>query len=230
MPDFRRYALFYAPPSGSALARFGAAWLGWDAEAGSPAEHPAVEGLSAPIATLTQTPRKYGFHGTLRAPVRLAESVTPAAFEAEAAKIARAVAPFEIDCLRVSRLGRFLALTPARPSEPLAALAAACVRGTNALRAPLGAGDLARRRGAGLTERQEALLGEWGYPYVLDEFRFHLTLTGALDAEALDATENALNAHLAPLIAQPQPVREICIFGEAADGQFHILTRLPLTG
>ena len=41
---------------------------------------------------------------------------------------------------------------------------------------------------SGLTDRQEALLTQWGYPYVMEEFRFHITLTGALDPAHLDAT------------------------------------------
>src|SRR5690625_3806511 len=34
MTRFRRYAIYWAPPAGSDLARFGASWLGWDADLG----------------------------------------------------------------------------------------------------------------------------------------------------------------------------------------------------
>src|SRR5438445_432365 len=32
----------------------------------------------------------------------------------------------------------------------------------------------------GLSARQAELLARWGYPYVHDEFRFHMTLTGPI--------------------------------------------------
>ena len=48
---------------------------------------------------------------------------------------------------------------------------------------PPGAAELERRRKAGLSAAQEKMLLRWGYPYVLDEFRFHLTLTGRLQPE-----------------------------------------------
>ena len=55
------------------------------------------------------------------------------------------------------------------------------------LAAPLTPVELERRRAAGLTPEEDALLLRWGYPFVLERFRFHLSLTGALrDAERRD--------------------------------------------
>ncbi len=85
MTPFRRYALFWAPPRGSALARFGASWLGWDAEAGELVPHPEVPRLPLPVAEITATPRRYGFHGTLKPPFRLAEGANVAGLDAAAA-------------------------------------------------------------------------------------------------------------------------------------------------
>jgi len=42
------------------------------------------------------------------------------------------------------------------------------------------AAELARRRTLRLTAEQDAMLARWGYPYVLEDFRFHMTLTGSL--------------------------------------------------
>ena len=72
MDDWRRQAIYFAPPAGSPLARFGAAWLGWDPEAGAEVEGLPVAGLPLPREALVAAPRRYGFHATLKPPFRLA--------------------------------------------------------------------------------------------------------------------------------------------------------------
>ena len=66
--SFTRYAIYYLPPAG-ALADFGARWLGWDVRRGAAAVQLDLPGLR----DATEAPRKYGFHGTLKPPFRLAE-------------------------------------------------------------------------------------------------------------------------------------------------------------
>ncbi len=225
MTRHTRYAVYYAPPDGSELATFGAAWLGWDAATGQPTAHPDL-GLDA--ARLTATPRKYGFHGTLKPPFRLAEGTTEAELSAAVVQVAAAHASFDLP-IRLARLGRFCALVPMGEAAALAALAGDCVQALDRFRAPPTPDELAKRRAGGLTPAQEANLTTWGYPYVLDEFRFHLTLTGAIATEEAAAVEAALADATAHLTAEPMPVREICLFGEAQDGRFRILERHALT-
>lgn len=230
MVGYERYAIYFAPEAGSPLARFGAAWLGWDAEARAEVPRLAVPGLPAPIETLTETPRRYGFHGTLKAPFRLAEGRAFAELDAAAAALAGAIAPFDAPPL-TPFVTRFLSLRPAGPCLELDALAARCVEELDEFRAPPSEAELERRRAAGLTEAQDANLVRWGYPYVFDLFRFHLTLTGAFPAPALDAAHAALSHTLAPFAAAPTPVREICIFGDPGGGApFHLLRRHRLGG
>ncbi|MDQ2091326.1 DUF1045 domain-containing protein [Marimonas arenosa] len=227
MPDHSRYAVFYAPPPG-ALADFGAAWLGWDAADGACRSHPVIEGLPRPVEDITETPRKYGFHGTLKPPFRLAAGSSRAALEADLAALAERHAPVILDGLMLARLGGFLALVPEGDTTDLSALAADCVRGLDTHRAPPSHAELEKRRHDGLTPAQQGNLDRWGYPYVMEAFHFHLTLTGRLPR----AEAKTVKAALAPLLKQllPQPFRigDLCLFGEAADGRFHILTRHPL--
>jgi hypothetical protein len=75
-----------------------------------------------------------------------------------------------------------------------------------------------------------ANLARWGYPWVFDRFRFHMTLTGALPPAEAAAVLAALGPTLAPLLAQPVPVGAICHFAEGADGRFRVLGRYPLSG
>lgn len=226
MPD-HRFAVYYAPPAGSALAAFGASWLGWDANAGTEVAHPDV-GLD--VARLTRTPRAYGFHGTLKPPFRPKEGQRVEDLDAAIAKLAARVAAFEAPPLVLRRIGRFIALVPETSSEPLAALAAACVQSLDGFRAPPTPEETAKRRKAGLSQRQEALLAAWGYPYVLEEFRFHMTLTGPLDEEDMAAALTCLAPTTAPFGREPMPVREVCLFHQEDGAPFRILHRYPLTG
>ena len=173
--SYTRFAIYYVPPDGP-LADFGAGWLGWDVVAGRDVTQFDLPGLH----DITMTPRKYGFHGTLKPPFRLQDGQTLGALKQAASDLAVALAPAQCDGLKLTQIGRFLALTPYGPIDGVQRVAAACVRELDAFRAPAGEAELARRRKVGLSARQEALLVQWGYPYVLDEFRFHLTLSGRL--------------------------------------------------
>ena len=112
----------------------------------------------------------------------------------------------------------------------LAALAAAAVARFDRFRVPSEPAELARRRAQRLTARQEALLQRWGYPHVMEEFRFHMTLTGALPEADLAAVEAALASVLAPLLPAPFIVDALTLLGADGEGRFHQIARVPLTG
>ncbi|MEO0943731.1 MAG: DUF1045 domain-containing protein [Pseudomonadota bacterium] len=224
MSDFQRFAIYYLPDD-RALTAFGASWLGWNVEAGVPVEHPLVEGIEG----FTATPRKYGFHGTLKPPFRLADGADEAALSEELARFASKHGPVHVDGLVVSKIGKFLALVPTGDTAALAELAFACVRDFDHFRRPADAAELERRRAAGLTERQDALLLEWGYPYVDDEFRFHLTLTGKLAPAEQVAALDAARQHV-PGLPHPYEISSIALAGERADGRFQMIHRYALTG
>lgn len=229
MSDYTRFAVYFAPRDG-AFADFCAAWLGWDARGGSYVAHPDIEGLRLPVSEITATPRKYGFHGTIKPPFRLADGTDVVGLQAQVAALAAGIAPVTCDGLHLHQLGRFLALTPKGDTTELAALAARVVKELDHFRAPATDAELAKRRGRGLTSEQDANLVAWGYPYVLDAFQFHLTMSGQLDKAEVALVANALTPHLAPLLPQPFVVENLCLFGEADDGRFHLLHRYALTG
>lgn len=229
MTSFRRYAVYWAPPPDSALARFGAAWLGWDAAAGRAVPHPEPPGVPLPIAEITATPRRYGFHATLKAPFRLHPDAEFDVLDVEGHFIADEVAPFEAPPLRLERIGPLIALVPSAPCAPLGALANRIVEDYHDFVAEPPAAELARRR-PGLTGRQEQHLDRWFYPYVFDEYRFHLTLTGPLPPEHAEPVFEVLSGLTAPFCAAPLPVMEFCLFGEDAEGRFHVVGRYELTG
>ncbi|WP_172291871.1 DUF1045 domain-containing protein [Pseudoruegeria sp. HB172150] len=224
MSDYVRYAIYYLPPEGP-LAEFGAAWLGWDVDRGVPVPQPEVAG----IGDATATPRKYGFHGTLKPPFRLADGTSPEAlFEAAEALVAD-LAPVHLEALVPGALGHFLALKPAGDTVALAALAGRCVADLDAFRGPQSEAELERRRRAGLTEGQEAMLRKWGYPYVFGEFRFHMTLTGRLAPDELARFQAEVDTHL-PELPRPYVVDQIAVAGERPDGMFETVHRYTLAG
>ena len=224
--EFVRHALYFLPPKGSGLEDFGDSWLGWSVTEGRVVAHPQIADL--PIATLTKRPRKYGFHGTLKAPFRLAKGVRESDLITEATALVSSIPAFEMPALQITSLGSFLAFVPGRESTELQQLASSLVSELDPLRAPLSDAELVRRRNAGLTPAQEMLLTKWGYPYVMDEFRFHLTLSGKLQADALQNLKSILQNHISHLTQTPVRVNDVGLVGEAEDGRFHLIRRVPL--
>jgi len=130
--------------------------------------------------------------------------------------------------LRVEVLHGFVALTPVGCEAALLDLGAAVVEATNGLRAPLTEAEIARRRPDQLTPRQRALLDRWGYPHVMEEFRFHLTLTDQL--ERPEPVRTVLEVFFTPVLPRPFVIEDLCLFGEDRSGHFHLLHRYALTG
>lgn len=224
MDQMKRFAIYYAPRDG-AFADAAAAWLGWDARSGQATAQPDLDGL----AEATAEPRRYGFHGTIKPPFRLREGHSPHELATAVRTLAASLSPVRLDGLKLERLEGFLALIPDCDTAALQVLAAQVVRGLDAFRAPLTAAEIARRRPDQLTLRQRDLLEAFGYPYVMEEFQFHLTLSGRLDGLAARSVQEAATRHFAGLLPQPFVIEDLCLFGEDADNRFHLLHRYPLS-
>lgn len=226
-----RYAMYFAPSEGSELERVCSAILGRCARTGAAQKQPAIPGMEpARWAELTASPRHYGLHATLKPPFFLAESHDETDLLENAAMIASRTRPFDLPGLELARIGSFLALTLTAPCPDLEDLARICVTVPDSLRRPPRPEELARRRAKGLTPNQERLLSRWGYPYVLEEMRFHLTLTGSIhDPGERERLHAALTPLLAPVLHRPVPVREICVFRQMyQEKPFTILKRITL--
>jgi 2'-5' RNA ligase len=182
----------------------------------------------ARLATITDEARRYGWHGTLKPPFALAEGTDAAGLATALARFAAVQAPFPMPPLVLRPLSGFLAVIPAAPSPPLAALAEACVSAFDGFRKPPSEAELARRRRAGLTEAEERNLARWGYPYVMDRFRFHMTLTCRLDAAEQATVAAAMAPQLAAALAAPLLADAVALYGEPAPGEpFLLLARYP---
>ena len=226
MSEMKRFAVYYAPPPGP-FADLAADWLGHDPVTGAARSQPD---LGLPVADITTDPRRYGFHGTIKPPFRLADGARQADLDAALTDLAAQVQPVALPGLRLANLDGFLALVPKGDATPLQQLAATVVRDLDHLRASLTDAEIARRNPARLSPRQRDLLDRWGYPFVMEEFRFHLTLTNRLEPAMAAQAADALAAYFADALPRPFVVRDLCLFGQPADGRFRLLHRYVLTG
>lgn len=227
IPPDGRVAIYYAPTEADPLFTAATSWLGRDPSGGSSVAQPDI----LDIADITAEPRLYGFHGTLKPPMRLADGrAWPELLHATRA-LADRIAPFSLPLLAVTDLHGFLALRETEACPPLQALADCCVEELDAFRAPPLEAELARRRRSKLTAEQDAMLQRWGYPYVFKTWFFHLTLTRRLSPEEKSLYQPAAERHFAASIAEARRVTDICLFIQPAPGQpFVIAERLPLLG
>jgi putative phosphonate metabolism protein len=231
MANYPRYAIYYAPAPGSELDRFGAQLLGYDAFGGG--DLPFADGIEQTVPDwreLTQDPRKYGFHATLKAPMPLAPDATEAELLAACKAFAGTARKIPVIRPVVDSISGFTAVLSADPSPELERLAADCTREFDSFRAPLTPDDRARRNPSRLTIRQRDYLDRWGYPYVMEDFRFHLTLTGRLDAGRRAAILPILQQRFAALGITTLAIDRIALFRQdGADSRFTIVGHHALT-
>ena len=90
MPPYRRSAVYDLGPE--PLAQAGAEWLGWDARSG--------QAVPAGGGEWTRTPRRYGFHATIKAPFRLAEGALAETLSDCFAALRARLAPLALPRLR----------------------------------------------------------------------------------------------------------------------------------
>ncbi len=228
MPDFHRYGVF-AVPAGEFYDR-ASAWLGWDSVSGCTRSPPDMPQLSGCVDALTARPRKYGFHGTIKPPFALARGTTVQDLKTDLSVFCASRPAVLIPALSVKRLGGFVAVVPTETVPELTDLAAETVATLDRFRAPPTAAEVARRSKARLSAPQTELLKTWGYPYVMDQFRFHMTLTGNLRRSEAENLSALLNDYFAPTLPRPYIIDNLALMGEASNGRFHLLDRFPLAG
>lgn len=226
-----RYAIYFTPSPETPLARFGADVLGYDCASAAEVPQLAIRGIEPlALSALTAEPRRYGFHATLVAPFRLGGG-SEAALLAAAAALARIQPPAPLGQLNLTHIGGFVVLRPAQEQPAIGTLESACVHAFHPFRAEPGAAERQRRLAAGPTARQIELMDRWGYPYVLDQYRFHMTLAGpVLPAQRHEVLQHFTRAYRA-IAGDPIEIDAISVMRQDdSAARFRVLDRLPLTG
>jgi putative phosphonate metabolism protein len=231
MSDFPRYAIYYAPAADSALARFGAELLSYDAVSGADVPVPPDVLAEAPDwLQLVKDPRKYGFHATLKAPFPLRDDRTEIELIAACEKFSAIPRIIPIIAPLVRTISGFTAVVPSEQPAELVALAQDCVETFDDFRAPMTAEDRARRKPETMTPRQVAQLDRFGYPYVGDDFRFHMTLTSRLPPERSAPVRAMLETRFATLAIASLGIDRIALFRQpTSSSRFQILRSFALT-
>jgi putative phosphonate metabolism protein len=209
-----RVAIYFTPPAGAPLARAAAEWLGRDAFLGT-----ATRDTDPLIDPIVAEPARYGFHATMRAPFTLADGCELTDLDERLARFAASRPAFRLPAIRLAQLGRFFALVPAAPDAQLAELEADTVTTFEPFRRPSTPEEIARRRPQDLSERQRGHLQTFGYPYVFEDFRFHMTLTGPVDAAQTEAVHALLTERFSAFDGAALPVDGLALFVEPAPGQ-----------
>jgi hypothetical protein len=219
--NFSRYAIYYIPDL--PLFQIGSDWLGWNSLTGQETT------LTANHHRITDRPRKYGFHATMKPPFSLASNSTQGELQDAFQAFCATVSPATGGTLKISRLGRFLAMTQDVQSNDVTDLAASTVSHFDKFRAPLSDNDIQKRRQRRLTPEQDALMLRWGYPYVMQEFKFHMTLTGPLQNDEIVSIEQLANTRFQEFIGQSLNIASLALLGEDRDsGRFHVIEKLSL--
>ena len=229
MPE--RFAIYFTPDLTSPLWRLAGQWLGRDAASDETMEARVAGVETAQRLAATASARRYGFHATLKAPMALADGATRSALEAALADWAAAQAPVNMGPIVLRPIGAFLALVPDVQSAALTRFAADCVVAFERFRAPLAAKDRSRRVDGELSAHQIELLDRYGYPYVMDEFRLHMTVSDQLYGAEHDLVRRAGQNWFAPVIGEELLLDRLTLFHEAESGAaFRRVADFPLSG
>lgn len=220
-----RVALYYAPPRGSAIERFAMTWLGRDHETGAPLEQPAVPGIAPErFKEITTSPRRYGFHATIKAPFRLAPDQALEELSEALGAFCSDRQAFEAR-LQIASVGGYIAFVLAEASPAMAALEDETVRRFEPFRAPLQQEEIDRRRPGSLTERQARQFFEFGYPFIFEDFRFHMTLSHRLEGQEHDTVLAGARAQAAPVLDEPHRFDGLAVYEQADPDADFLVTR-----
>lgn len=225
-----RYGIYFSPKPGARLHALGSQWLGRDAVTGDTLDPELPDSLTRDEwSRATTSPRRYGFHATLKPPFRLAEGMALEDLQLALRKFAASHQSFEAPSLCVAPLGRFLALILTEPSDTFSELAADSVSEFERFRAPATEEELSQRLRDSLSAREREHVLRWGYPYVFDTWKFHMSLTGSLPPESLPPLALRLRERFAQVSEQPLLVDSVCIFHEPFPGApFRLVDRADL--
>jgi hypothetical protein len=179
----------------------------------------------------TETPARYGFHATLKPPFRLNSTASYEELETATQILAESLRSVTISNLVLRDMDGFLALVPEHQEESLSQLADVCVTALDPLREPPDEAEKQRRKSQGLTTRQAEYLETWGYPYVFQDYRFHITLTNKLAPAEMQQAQELAAEHFADVLGKPLNISTLTLFAEPDPAAaFVVKKQFPLGG
>lgn len=227
---YKRYAIYYVPEQSDALLQLADDWFGRSTLTGKPTKRPNIPGLSSKkIQSITKTAARYGFHGTLKAPFRLARSATERKFLEAVAALAS-----DLDAARAIKMSLdyssgFIAIRPSEEDHALRGIGDLCVIALDIFRAPVNTLERMARIQPKLSQEEAQFLLLWGYPYIFNRFRFHMTLTDPILSREKNKIYTILKDYFETALSAPLNIESICVCGDPGNGQsFDVLQRFSL--
>ncbi|MDR1656170.1 MAG: DUF1045 domain-containing protein [Deltaproteobacteria bacterium] len=214
-----RYAVYYVPKKDSLLYSLGRDTLGYC----------IYEGLKYSSPNPVQVKAaKYGFHGTIVAPFRT--NLSAQVLAGTLSWAALRLSPVNLTGLKAMALPNgFPALALVDPNPELSKIESSLVRLLTPLRLPLNLIEIQSR--GQLPPKQLEYALQWGYPWVFEYFRFHLTLGDVEDQPMLSERVCRLSKVFTPELLAGEVLDQLslCVQPSPHDS-FKVLATFGLDG
>ena len=237
MKKYSRYAIYYAPPKESSLEEFGRYWFGWDPLNAKLINNKhrinylnrfGIKNLIN-IDKNVLIPKKYGFHGTLIPPFKLNKNYSTNTLFKKTEEIAKKFKKFKFYKFKLKKINNFYAFVQNKKNNNINKLSNRLVRELFKFRSPLTKKEIDRRNPSKLSKLQLSILYKWGYPYLMSEFNFHMTLASEVTGNKLYSELKKIEKNKEIILNEINNFDKIYIFGENQKGMFENLENFSLS-
>ena len=237
MKKYSRYAIYYAPPKESSLEEFGRYWFGWDPLNAKLINNKhrinylnrfGIKNLIN-IDKNVLIPKKYGFHGTLIPPFKLNKNYSTNTLFKKTEEIAKKFKKFKFYKFKLKKINNFYAFVQNKKNNNINKLSNRLVRELFKFRSPLTKKEIDRRNPSKLSKLQLNILYKWGYPYLMSEFNFHMTLASEVTGNKLYLELKKIERNKEIILNEINNFDKIYIFGENQKGMFENLENFSLS-
>ncbi len=237
MKKYSRYAIYYAPPKESNLEEFGRYWFGWDPLNAKLINNKqrinylngfGIKNLKN-IDKNVLIAKKYGFHGTLIPPFKLNKNYSTNLLFKKTEDIAKKFKKFKFYKFKLKKINNFYAFVQNKKNNNINKLSNRLVRELFKFRSPLTKKEIDRRNPSKLSKFQLNILYKWGYPYLMSEFKFHMTLASEVTGNKLYSELKKIENNKEIILNEINNFDKIYIFGENQKGMFENLENFSLS-
>lgn len=236
MTNYKRVAIYFLPKKNSSLENFGKNLLGRDINKKRKISLTRRQKYFInrrftyfdELKDYCEKPAKYGFHATLKAPFRLKRNVKTKDFYDVISHIAAQHSRFKIKGLKIVYRKKFTFITSRKEIKSLINLENDLVKHLDTFRAELNKTEIKKRNPDSLTFKQNKYLKEWGYPFVLDQFKFHMTLMNQNNNKLSNKQKLELEKLIYKISNNLLEFNEISLLGENKNGYFEEIKRFKL--
>ena len=237
MKKYSRYAIYYAPPKESSLEEFGRYWFGWDPLNAKLINNKqrinylngfGIKNLKN-IDKNVLIAKKYGFHGTLIPPFKLNKNYSTNTLFKKTEEIAKKLKKFKFYKFKLKKINNFYAFVQNKKNNNINKLSNRLVRELFKFRSPLTKKEIDRRNPSKLSKLQLNILYKWGYPYLMSEFNFHMTLASEVTGNKLYLELKKIERNKEIILNEINNFDKIYIFGENQKGMFENLENFSLS-